>query len=188
MISIDEKIYVPSSASTVWGFLSDPEAVVSCIPGASLGEQFEDGSFSGSVPVKFGPLRVSFGARISLELDEPVMQGTISAKGKDGNGGTRFTASASFSVLGDEEGNPSTILMIGEINLTGKLASVAEASATTVVGRMTKEFTDNFAALCTQQGAPVGDDVTESRSSHSAHFGWRRILDWIRGRRTVRQA
>jgi uncharacterized protein len=187
MISVDEKISVASSPSIVWNYLSDPEAVVSCIPGASLGDQFEDGSFSGTVPIKFGPLRVSFGARISLALDESAMQGTISAKGKDGTGGTKFTATAVFSVLGDKEENASVILMGGEINLSGKLASVAEAGATTVVERMTKDFTDNFALLCIGQRTTAGDEATKRRVQFG-QFTWRRFADWIRNLRKGRQS
>ena len=53
MIEINERIDVPSTPSTVWQILSDPHAVVDCVPGAALGEAQEDGSFDAKLVVKF---------------------------------------------------------------------------------------------------------------------------------------
>ena len=39
MINVHQSFGVPSEPRTVWEVISDPEAVVGCVPGASLGEQ-----------------------------------------------------------------------------------------------------------------------------------------------------
>src|SRR5688572_7470033 len=67
VIEINESFDVPcASPREVWNLLSDPQAVVECVPGAALGEAHEDGSFDGSLAVKFGPAKVTFRARIEL--------------------------------------------------------------------------------------------------------------------------
>src|SRR5687767_7287282 len=100
MIEINERIEVPSAAPrVVWDLLSDPKDVVGCVPGATLGEEHEDGSFDGSMTVKFGPARVTFKARIELDLDESTMTGKVTARGKDNQGGTRFRATMGFEVV-----------------------------------------------------------------------------------------
>jgi carbon monoxide dehydrogenase subunit G len=38
--------------------LSDPRAVVDCVPGVKLGDRLEDGSYDATVTVKFGPAKV----------------------------------------------------------------------------------------------------------------------------------
>lgn len=62
MIEVNEQIEVASAPQTVWDLLSDPRAVIDCVPGAALGEQQEDGSFDATLTVKFGPAKVTFKA------------------------------------------------------------------------------------------------------------------------------
>src|SRR5438874_2112047 len=132
MMHIHETFGVPSDARTVWGVISDAQAVVGCVPGASLGEQQEDGSFDANVTVKFGPVRVTFQARVTLELDDAAMTGHVIARGKDTQGGTRFSSVATFVVVeahplpnppprgGSESG--ATVAIDGEVEISGKLA------------------------------------------------------------------
>ena len=83
MIEVNERIDVPSTPRAVWEVLSNPHAVVECVPGASLGELQEDGYYDAGLLVKFGPAKVTFKARFMLELDEPSMSGTVTSRGKD---------------------------------------------------------------------------------------------------------
>lgn len=150
MIEIHEKFDVPSAEPrVVWDLLSDPHAVVGCVPGAALGEAHEDGSFDGSLTVKFGPARVTFRARIELELDAAAMTGRVIARGKDSQGGTRFRAAMSFNVTKQAERAGTVVLIKGENEITGKLAGIVEAGAKIVIKRMSAEFAENLAARCT---------------------------------------
>jgi carbon monoxide dehydrogenase subunit G len=149
MIEINEQFDVPSARPRfVWDLLSDPHDVVGCVPGAALGEEHEDGSFDGSLTVKFGPAKVTFRARIELELDEAAMTGRVTARGKDNQGGTRFRASMSFAVTDHPEDSGTTVLIKGENEITGKLAGIVEAGAKIVIKRMAAEFSENLAARC----------------------------------------
>ncbi|MDB5924173.1 MAG: hypothetical protein JWN13_3109 [Betaproteobacteria bacterium] len=149
MIEINEQFEVPSAAPPfVWNLLSDPHAVVGCVPGAALGEEHEDGSFDGSLTVKFGPAKVTFRARIDLDLDQSAMTGRVTARGKDNQGGTRFKASMSFKVTDNAENAGTTVLIKGENEITGKLAGIVEAGAKIVIKRMAAEFSENLAARC----------------------------------------
>lgn len=166
MITITEDIDVPGPPARVWAVVSDPAEVVSCISGAELGQSHEDGSFDGTLVVKFGAVRVRFGARVSLELDAPGREGRLSARGKDGQGATRFNAHATFSVAETAAG--SRVGVRGEVKLSGKLAPVIEAGAGAVVSRMTKEFSAELVRRCAgEQPEPV------VRRSF-----WARLRDW----------
>jgi carbon monoxide dehydrogenase subunit G len=148
MIEISERIEVPASPAPVWDLLSHPTAVVECVPGATLGEAHDDGSFDGSLLVKFGPAKVTFRARIHLELDEVAMRGRVTARGKDNQGGTRFTAATAFAVNENADAPGSVILIKGETEITGKLANIVESGAKIVIKRMTAEFAERLAARC----------------------------------------
>jgi carbon monoxide dehydrogenase subunit G len=149
VITIDERIHVPASPNTVWSILSDPHQVVGCVPGASLGESHEDGSFDGALTVQFGPLKIAFKARIQLDLDEAARSGHLTASGKDGQGGTRLATKADFAVTPDEDG--ALVTMGGDVEIKGRLASIVEGGANVVVRRMT----DQFAERLTQKARDV---------------------------------
>jgi carbon monoxide dehydrogenase subunit G len=148
MIEIGERIDVPATPSTVWDILSDPHDVVECVPDAALGEQHEDGSFDAALVVKFGPAKVKFQARVTLELDEPARAGTVMARGKDNQGGTRVRAAMHYKVI-EQEGSPgSSIVITAEVEVTGRLATVVEGGAKLVTRRMTADFAERLAARC----------------------------------------
>jgi len=146
MIQVNERIEVPSSTSAVWAILSNPKAVVECVPGAALGEQQEDGSYDATLTVKFGPAKVAFRARFTLELDPPTMSGEVASKAKDNQGGTRVKAGMKFKVTEGQAPGSSAILIDAEVEISGKLASLVESGANLVVKHMTKEFSERLTA------------------------------------------
>jgi carbon monoxide dehydrogenase subunit G len=146
VIEVDERFEVGAAPATVWQLLADPHAVVGCVPGASITSQNEDGSLETALTVKFGPLGVAFHGHVELELDSSTMRGRMSARGRDTQGGARFTATASFDVAGSGEG--SLVTTHGEVNITGRLASMIEGGATVVVKRMSAQFADCLRARC----------------------------------------
>lgn len=153
MLSIKEEIAVPSPPGRVWEVISSPQDVVSCIGGAELGPSHDDGSFDGTLVVRFGGIRVKFGARVALELDEPGRAGRLTARGKDGQGATRFSAEATFRVAATGPGS-SQVSVDGEIQLNGKLAKLIESGAGAVISRMTKEFSDQLVQKCAEPAEP----------------------------------
>jgi len=148
MIEVNERIEVPSAPRIVWDLLSDPRAVVACVPGAVLGDEREDGSFDATLTVKFGPAKVTFHARIALELDAAAMVGHVTAKGKDNQGGTRVRAKMTFKVTEQAEPPGSTVPIEAQVEISGRLATLVEGGATLVVKRMTGEFSERLAARC----------------------------------------
>ena len=153
MIEVNERIEIPAAPRTVWNVLSDPHAVAECMSGATLGERQEDGSFDGTLVVKFGPTKVTFRARVALELDPATMTGRVISKGKDSIGGTRVQARMQFRV--EEQANaPGAVVPItSEVEISGKLASLIETGAKLVVRRMVGEFSQRLAERCAAAGA-----------------------------------
>ncbi|WP_439941798.1 SRPBCC domain-containing protein [Streptomyces sp. BBFR115] len=168
MISIAEKIDVPSPPARVWEIISDPAAVVSCIGGAELGESHPDGSFDGLLVVRFGGIRVRFAARITLELDQDQREGRLTARGRDGQGATRFSGEAVFQVTEDRAAGGTQVAMTGEMNLSGKLAPLIESGAGVVVSRMTREFSAALVERCALPAADASGSATSAPSKSPA--------------------
>jgi carbon monoxide dehydrogenase subunit G len=148
VIEVDEQFDVPASPDRVWSVLSDPQAVVSCVPGATITAEHDDGTFEASVTVKFGPMRVGFQSRVAMELDEAARQGRLSAQGRDKQGGTKMRGTATFRVAEQSQSAGSSVAIKAEVEISGKLASLVEGGATVVVKRMSAEFAENLAARC----------------------------------------
>ena len=147
MIEVNERIDVPAPPDEVWKLLSDPRAVVDCVPGAAIGETHEDGSFDATMIIKFGPAKVTFKAVATLDLDEATRSGKVSSKGKDNQGGTRFNAAMNFKVVEQPAG--SAIEIKANVEITGRLSSLVESGASLVVKYMTNEFSKRLAARFT---------------------------------------
>jgi uncharacterized protein len=149
MIEISEQFEVLAPPLTVWELLSDPDAVVGCVPGAAIVGRQADGSLDTTLTVKFGPLRVGFQAQAALELEPERMHGRLTARGKDNQGGARFQANASFTVVSHPSGNGALVALHGEVNITGRLASLIEGGANVVVKQMSADFSKCLSARCT---------------------------------------
>ena len=148
MIEFHERFEVGASPERVWAVLADPYAVVGCVPGAAIVGQQGDGSYDASVAVKFGPTRVTFRARVGLELDEAAHAGRINAQGKDNVGGTRMRSAATFGVAPGPNASGSSVAIDGTVEVSGRLASLIEGGASVVVKRMSSEFAERLAERC----------------------------------------
>jgi carbon monoxide dehydrogenase subunit G len=192
LISIAETIAVPCPPQRLWEVVSDPADVVSCIGGAELGEAHEDGSFDGTLVVRFGGVRVKFAARITLELEESELLGRLCARGRDGQAATKFSAEAVFRVEQGPSAGDARVSMDGQIRLTGKLASLIESGAGIVVSRMTKEFAERLIERCTTveepalQGRPAqaADPAAPAAARNEPTGLVARIKSWWRRLRT----
>ena len=146
MIEVSERIEVASPPEVVWPLLSDPRAVVDCVPGAALGEQQEDGSYNAILVVKFGPAKVTFHSKVTLEYDSAALGGRVSSRGKDNQGGTRVKSAMAFKIMAGAAPGTSVISIDAQVEISGRLASLVESGAALVTKRMTGEFTERLTA------------------------------------------
>ena len=148
MIEVNERIEVSSTPGAVWAILSNPASVVDCVEGAVLGDKQEDGSFNAKMTVKFGPAKVSFAANVLVAYDEAHQSGSVTARGKDGISGTKFTTAMQFKVEGQDAPPQTTIPIKAECEISGRLAHLIESGANMVIKRMTAGFAEKLAEKC----------------------------------------
>jgi esterase/lipase/carbon monoxide dehydrogenase subunit G len=148
MIEINEEFIVAAPPDVVYSVLSDPHAVVECVQGAELGETHEDGTFDSAIVIKFSALKIKFLGRVGLDLDPLDLRGTMTASGKDGQGGTKFNVTAEFSVVPGEAEGTSFVTTKGDVEIRGKLASMIEGAASAVTKRMAGEFVEALSLRC----------------------------------------
>jgi len=135
----------------VWLALQDVEAVVACMPGATLAGPVVDGVLNGSLAVKLGPIQAQFTGTGTVAMDAAAYMGTLSGSGADRKSGSRAKGSARFALLA--EGDRATRLELTlDYELTGALAQFGRIGIVQdLVGRIAQQFADNLAQRIAKQ-------------------------------------
>ena len=120
--TINKTFQIERPIKEVWDFLSDPNKIVTCVPGAQLTEAIDDTNYKGTVTMKIGPVVTSFNGQITLEkLDESAHTMEIIGKGVDtkGKGSANMVLAGKLVDNGDQTTEVTNNM---DISITGKLA------------------------------------------------------------------
>ncbi|MGH3260363.1 MAG: SRPBCC domain-containing protein, partial [Trebonia sp.] len=115
-MNISEQARLAAPLSAVWSLLSDPRLVASCIPGAQLAQDQGDGTWRGSIRVRFGPTVATFRGEATLDYDHPAHRCTIQGRGIDQRGASR--ALSSGVVGASAEGDETLLNVDGSFTVT----------------------------------------------------------------------
>ena len=125
-IEIEKSFDVPQTVDEVWSFLTDPERIVECLPGATLLEAVDERTYRGEIGLKLGPIGTRFLGEIRFEeLDARRHHMKMTGEGRDrrGSGNVRMTMLSQLRSV-EEEGAAGTRIWVSQsIALTGRLAS-----------------------------------------------------------------
>ena len=75
---------IPAPRQRVWEALNDPEILKQSIPGCQTLEKVSDTEFNGKVVASVGPVRATFGGKVTLSDLDPPQSYTISGEGSGG--------------------------------------------------------------------------------------------------------
>lgn len=136
---IEQQVKTDRPAQEVWTFLADVPAVVSCIPGAEVGESLGDDRYRGRFHVKVGPLSAKLEGEGRLTRDDATRSGTIEGKGIDRRGGSRVSATMSYRVV--EQAAGAMVDIAADVILAGPLSQIGRTGLIEdVATRLTEEF------------------------------------------------
>ena len=205
MPDLAEQTRIPAPLSAVWPLLSDPAAVASCIPGATLTPDQGDGLWRGAVKVRFGPTIATFRGEATLVFDHAAHRCTIEGRGIDQRGASR--ALSSGSVQASAEGQATLLDVQGGFTVTGPLETFANAGGVHVARALLAEFSANMAKLVAERGAveaapelvtempavaaprgttpppsapPPAPPLTQATELSATSLLWRALLSWLR--------
>ena len=66
-IEIIEKMNLEAPPDAAWSFITDPERVVACMPGAELVEQLDEKTYVGKVKVKLGAITTAYKGQVAFD-------------------------------------------------------------------------------------------------------------------------
>ena len=138
-IETRETLRVEAPIERVWQFVTDPQKVVTCMPGAVLDEVVDERTFLGSVKIKVGAISASYKGRIEFtEVDEEQHTIRLSAEGRETGGGTaRGTISMRLIPLDD---GPTELVTEARVDLTGRIMQVGRGMIQGVSHQIFKQF------------------------------------------------
>jgi uncharacterized protein len=121
-MKLEQTFEVQAPVAEVWAALIDLERVAPCLPGATIAERDEDGTYHGTFEVKLGPMTAAYRGTIRIEdVDEASRTATLKARGTDkrGQGG----ASATIVNRLSEHDGATRVEAATDFTITGRLAS-----------------------------------------------------------------
>ena len=165
MPDITEHFEVDQPAGAVWGLLQNVPEVVTCIPGFTLTGQDGEATYKGKVRIRLGPVVGAFeGEATIVEVDENSRTTRIEGQGLDRQGGSRASATVSYTVSETDGG--ARVDIAADMKLTGALAQMGRTGIVKdVAGQITKEFAKN---LSTKLAAAVPAEASTSEGDAQA--------------------
>jgi uncharacterized protein len=137
---------VRSSPQQVWAFLTDPERVARCLPGAAITGKLDEKTWQGTINVKVGPVSSTYKGKVSFEkLDPNARVAEIVASGQDvrGKGGADLRLS---SALVEKAPGETEVTTTSRVNITGILAQMGRGMVQDVSDQMFQIFSQRMRA------------------------------------------
>jgi carbon monoxide dehydrogenase subunit G len=161
-MELKNDFHVSVPIDDAWAVLTDLERVAPCMPGAEL-QEVEGDEYRGIVKVKVGPISAQYkGSARFVENDDDQHRAVLLAEGRDTRG--QGNASATVTAVATSEGGGTTVSLVTELTVTGKVAQFGRGVMGDVSAKMLGEFADRLEAdvLSQSPGTPPEEAVTQS--------------------------
>ena len=142
---------IEAAQEKVWAALNDPAILQAAIPGCESLEMSSPTEMSAKVTLKVGPVKASFGGKVTLsEIDAPHSY-RISG---EGSGGVAGFAKGGAVVRLEADGANATILhYTAEAQIGGKLAQLGSRLIDSTAQKLAGDFFTAFAAQLAEPAA-----------------------------------
>ena len=144
---------IPAPRERVWASLNDPEILKASIPGCESIEKVSENEFAAKVTAKVGPVKATFGGKVTLSDLDPPQSYTISGQGQGGAAG--FARGSAKVRLAEADGETFLSYTV-EAHVGGKLAQVGSRLIDATAKKMAGDFFSRFRdAVAPEAPAPA---------------------------------
>jgi uncharacterized protein len=177
--SISRIFEIDRPIKQVWRSLSNPNEIVTCVPGATLTEQVDENNYKGAVTLKFGPVKASYDGLVTF-LERNAATKTMKLKGigtdVKGKGGADMIMDG---VLTEAAGKTSVNVTMN-VEVTGMLAQFGSRLINDVSNQVFDQFIANFSNKLA--GEAVDNTMSAgSMASTGVKSIWGMIVDFFKG-------
>lgn len=133
---------VPGKPADVIRRFADVPRMSACMPGAVLEAQNEDGSWPGGMVVSFGPKRIKFSGKATVDFDFDALTGSVHGRGAADMRAARIGVKVLFTLRDDPASEkPATIVKVAsDAELGGVLADFARTGGIAVANAIMADF------------------------------------------------
>ena len=165
------EISVAAPPDELFAFVSDPEQVVKCLPGASV-EGRDGDDWRGAMSMKVGPIKASYqGTLRFVELDPDARRAVMQVRADEASG--QGQAEARIVSRIEEREGAACIRMETDLQIRGKVAQFGRGAMEQVSGRMLERFADNVEkAIAGDEPAEAGEALTLPRPRIPSGVVW----------------
>src|SRR6202012_913457 len=154
---------IPASKQKVWEALNNPDILKQCIPGCQSLEMTAPNEMTATVVLRVGPVKATFGGKVTLSDLDPPNSYRISG---EGSGGVAGFAKGGASVRLESETPDITILHYEvDAQIGGKLAHRGGRLIDSTSKKLAGEFFSAF-------GAAVGGEAEAPEEVEPVAKGW----------------
>jgi uncharacterized protein len=136
---------IPASKETVWAALNNPDILKQCIPGCQSLEMSEANEMTATVVLKVGPVKATFGGKVTLSDFDPPNSYRISGEGSGGIAG--FAKGGATVKLGSESPDVTVLTYEVDAQIGGKLAQLGGRLIDSTAKKLASEFFASFGEL-----------------------------------------
>lgn len=190
-LTISRRFEVAAPPERVWSYLTTPDLVVTCLPGAALVSSSEDGrTHEGTVAVKLGAMTVSYRGTATFEaVDAGARTLRVKGKGREKTGAGSAEMTMQATVVG-KDGAASEVALEASASVSGRIVTLGRGMIEVVSEQVLSEF-----AACLSEKL-AGGNATGGREANPPHEGpdraggsppanalailWRALRSWLR--------
>src|SRR5215218_1369131 len=160
-MKLEQAFDVQAPIEQVWKALIDLERVAPCLPGATITDRDEDGTYHGEFKVKLGPTTAAYRGTVKIEeADEAAHTATMRANGTIVN---RLTS----------DGDATRVEAVTAFTITGRLARFGRGG---MIEDISNRLMRDFAAclqsrIVASEPAPSGEAITTGEEAPEAAAG-----------------
>ncbi len=162
---------IPAPQEKVWAALNDPKILQACIPGCESLEMSSPTEMTAKVTLKVGPVKATFGGKVTLsEIDAPNGYRITG----EGSGGVAGFAKGGALVRLTSDGPDATILHYeADAQIGGKLAQLGSRLIDSTAKKLAGDFFTSFAAQVAPEAQGATPEAAEAGAEETGEKkGW----------------
>ena len=136
---------IPASKQKVWEALNNPDILKQCIPGCQSLEMSASNEMTATVVLRVGPVKATFGGKVTLSDLDPPSSYRISGEGNGGIAG--FAKGGALVTLSEED--PQTTILSYQVDaqIGGKLAQLGGRLIDSTAKKLAGQFFTSFGEI-----------------------------------------
>src|SRR5215831_7259704 len=146
---------IPGKPADVIRRFADVERMARCMPGATIEGRDEQGNYTGGMLVSFGPKKIKFRGRVTVETDVDALTGSLRGRGAADMRAARIEVRIAYALRNDPvTTGVTTVKLTSDAELGGVLADFARTGGIPFATALMQEFSQRVAEEFASEAPP----------------------------------